>query len=233
MMRLAQLQRCLKFGRRWHSAVSASQRHAARPDVADVERLARGDAAKRRGVGSRDVPHRLNESERAAWELAKRRRHLTLSGTGYRRERKGSPLMNSWRQYADASGWPAVMLQLGADGKPEAVVVDFSPLRAETLSTYREAREACLPLATAAGATVLEDGTESVDVAHADWAEAPIWRIAPVNLVFECPQRAAAKALAEQLASLLCGAALLAAPERAPRVRRPRSDKEEDDDEAL
>lgn len=44
---------------------------AARPDVGDVERLSRGEPAKRRGTGSREVPHRLNAAERASWETAK------------------------------------------------------------------------------------------------------------------------------------------------------------------
>ena len=42
----------------------------------DVERLTRGEAAKRRGTGSRAVPHRLNADERALWDLAKVRVHV-------------------------------------------------------------------------------------------------------------------------------------------------------------
>ena len=38
-----------------------------RPDISDVERISRGEGAKRRGTGSREVPHRLNEAERLAW----------------------------------------------------------------------------------------------------------------------------------------------------------------------
>lgn len=37
---------------------------AGRPSLDDVERLSRGQAAKKRGTGSRGVCHRLNESER-------------------------------------------------------------------------------------------------------------------------------------------------------------------------
>lgn len=37
---------------------------AGRPTLDDVERLSRGQAAKKRGTGSRAVCHRLNESER-------------------------------------------------------------------------------------------------------------------------------------------------------------------------
>ena len=38
-----------------------------RPSLDDVERISKGQAAKRRGTGSRAVPHRLNEMERKEW----------------------------------------------------------------------------------------------------------------------------------------------------------------------
>jgi hypothetical protein len=59
--------RCL----REYSVTRAAAPAAGRADVADVERLTRGEAAKRRGTGSREVPHRLNAEERAVWDLAK------------------------------------------------------------------------------------------------------------------------------------------------------------------
>lgn len=40
-----------------------------RPSLDDVERLSRGQAAKKRGTGSRGVCHRLNESERKVIRL--------------------------------------------------------------------------------------------------------------------------------------------------------------------
>ena len=73
-----------------------------RPSLDDVERISRGDAAKRRGTGSRMVPHRLNQSERKEWVLAKKRRFLLLRGSGYRKERGASPLANIYRQFCDA-----------------------------------------------------------------------------------------------------------------------------------
>jgi hypothetical protein len=33
------------------------------------ERISKGQAAKKRGTGSRGVPHRLNEAERKEWDL--------------------------------------------------------------------------------------------------------------------------------------------------------------------
>lgn len=59
-----------------------------RPSLDDVQRISTGDAAKHRGTGSRAVPHRLNAEERKAYDLAKSKGVLTLSGSGYRRERK-------------------------------------------------------------------------------------------------------------------------------------------------
>ncbi|CAN0161968.1 unnamed protein product, partial [Scytosiphon promiscuus] len=75
---------------------------AGRPSLDDVERLSRGQAAKKRGTGSRGVCHRLNESERKAYDLAKKQGYVVLRGTGYRKERKGSPLQNIFRQFCDA-----------------------------------------------------------------------------------------------------------------------------------
>ena len=84
-----------------------------RPSLDDVERISRGQAAKRRGTGSRAVPHRLNEMERKEWEVAKKRRYLALRGTGWRKERGDSPLANIYRQLCDALAIPSISLQRG------------------------------------------------------------------------------------------------------------------------
>ena len=95
-----------------------------------MERISKGQAAKKRGVGSRSVCHRLNEMERKEFELAKKLGFVQLRGTGYRRERKGSPLANIHRQLCDALARPCVEIHrgLGTDAIDE-VVVDLSPLR--------------------------------------------------------------------------------------------------------
>lgn len=52
---------------RYHHRLEARKAKAGksgRPSLDDVERLSRGQAAKKRGTGSRGVCHRLNESER-------------------------------------------------------------------------------------------------------------------------------------------------------------------------
>ena len=96
-----------------------------------------GDAARRRGTGSRAVPHRLNSEERQQYELAQQKGFLTLAGSGYRRERKGAPLANIWRQLCDARAAPCVLLCKGAAAGADSVLVDLSTLRARDVSLVR------------------------------------------------------------------------------------------------
>jgi hypothetical protein len=79
-----------------------------RPSLDDIERISYGQAAKRRGVGSRAVPHRLNAEERREWVIAKKRRYLALKGSGWRKERGDSPIANIYRNYCDAVGVPCI-----------------------------------------------------------------------------------------------------------------------------
>ena len=84
-----------------------------RPSLDDVQRLSRGDSTKRRGVGSRRVPHRLNADERDIFETAIRNGYAIVDGTAHRRhkEAKGSPLLNILRQRADALARPLVWVE--------------------------------------------------------------------------------------------------------------------------
>ena len=96
----------------------------------DVERLSRGQPSKKKGYGSRNVPHRLNEEERQEMDRASRKGFVTLAGTGYRRGRKGSPLANIHRQWCDARDKPQIVLCKASGGRPlDNVIVDLSPLR--------------------------------------------------------------------------------------------------------
>lgn len=47
------------------------------------------------------VIHRLSGTCQA-FDVAKKQGYVVLRGTGYRRERKGSPLLNIFRQFCDA-----------------------------------------------------------------------------------------------------------------------------------
>ena len=59
---------------------------------------------------------------------------LTLKGSGYRRERKGSPLANIFRQWCDASELPCIAIEQGTGDNPlDTVVVDFVTLRRQDL----------------------------------------------------------------------------------------------------
>ena len=101
-----------------------------RPTIDDVERISRGQAAKRRGTGSRAVPHRLNADERTEWDLAKLRKYVLLRGSGYRKERGDSPLANVFRLYCDSKSIPFVSVSRGQGLDTNDVVkIDLSPLR--------------------------------------------------------------------------------------------------------
>lgn len=96
----------------------------------DVERLSRGQPSKRKGYGSRNVPHRLNEAEQAELARAARKGYLSMLGGGNRRTRKGSPLTNIHRQWCDAREKPQILLYKAVGGRAvDEVVIDLSPLR--------------------------------------------------------------------------------------------------------
>lgn len=74
-----------------------------RANLDDVENLSYGRGAKKqRGTGSRFTCHRLNRDERRIFDQAKRDGYVTVRGTGYRKNRKGSPVVNTFRQRCDA-----------------------------------------------------------------------------------------------------------------------------------
>ena len=99
--------------RLFHSHIPVMSHFGIRPSTDDVERISKGLAAKRRGTGSRSVPHRLNSEERIEWEIAKKKKFLVLRGTGWRKERGDSPLANIYRQYCDATEIPCISVQRG------------------------------------------------------------------------------------------------------------------------
>ncbi|OEU06447.1 hypothetical protein FRACYDRAFT_200782 [Fragilariopsis cylindrus CCMP1102] len=120
-----------------------------RPDLDDVERLSYGKGAKKqRGTGSKYHCHRLNQEERKLFELAKKKScgnsnssgnsfyssFLTVRGNGYRKNRKGSPLHNIFRQRCDALEELCVIVEKrnsGSSGSADGdrLMIDFSTLR--------------------------------------------------------------------------------------------------------
>jgi hypothetical protein len=55
---------------------------------------------------------------------------LTVKGTGYRKNRKGHPLPNIYRQWCDSRAMPCIVIeQAMTPGEEDVVVVDLTPLR--------------------------------------------------------------------------------------------------------
>ena len=99
-----------------------------RPTVQDVERISWGKPAKKKGTGSRGVPHRLNEEERLLFDQARRKGFLEIGGSGWRSQRRDAPLANTYRSLCDARGQVCITLHKGNTGLDE-LVIDLSPLR--------------------------------------------------------------------------------------------------------
>jgi hypothetical protein len=101
-----------------------------RPTINDVERISWGKPAKKKGTGSRGVPHRLNQDERLSFERARKKGYLEIDGSGWRSQRRDAPLLNTYRSLCDARGQPSIVLhkQSNTDGV-DTLVVDISPLR--------------------------------------------------------------------------------------------------------
>jgi len=96
----------------------------------DVDRLSRGQPSKKKGYGSRNVPHRLNDKERSEIDRAAKKGFVTLAGAGNRRTRKGSPLANIHRQWCDARDKPHILLFKAVGGRSvDQLIVDLAPLR--------------------------------------------------------------------------------------------------------
>ena len=104
-----------------------------RPDVRDVERISFGQPAKKKGTGSRGIPHRLNEDERRSFDQARRQGFLQVTGTAWRSQRRDAPLLNTYRSLSDARGKPAIVLHklspTSSGDHEDKLVVDLSPLR--------------------------------------------------------------------------------------------------------
>ena len=110
--------------------IQTHSRKVFRANLDDVENLSYGwGAKKQRGTGSRFTCHRLNRDERRIFDQAKRDGFLTVRGTGYRKNRKGSPVANTFRQRCDALAEICVTVEKRSDS--DRVVIDFSTLRVQ------------------------------------------------------------------------------------------------------
>lgn len=79
------------------------------------------------------------------YEAAKKKGFLSVKGTGYRKQRKGHPLPNIYRQWCDAHGQATVVIEQDASG--DCVVVDLATLRLlDTSQIKQSVREAAQEL---------------------------------------------------------------------------------------
>ena len=204
-----------------------------RPNVQDVERISWGKPAKKKGTGSRGVPHRLNADERQLFDQARRKGMLEIGGSGWRSQRRDAPLLNTYRSLCDARGQACIVLHKGSTGEDE-LVVDLSPLRLP--QTFDEVATACLayseiPGLIEAGFTPPnddEDGDaeenereeegedEFQALAEEDpFGSRPIYQLPPYNIAWTL-NRSEAKSLGKKMAK-----AFDTAEAKAPKSKKP------------
>ena len=180
-----------------------------RPSRDDVDRISWGKPSKKKGVGSRGTPHRLNEAERAEYDRAKARGYVEVAGSAWRKERRDAPLLNTWRNWCDAVAAPAISVQ---KGDVDLVVVDLSPLRRadvlDVAAAVRALPTQCVSITVGESEEIVEDEAR------------PIHQLPRYELAWQAPTRAAAKDLAKDLALAFGHAPKKASGVRAaPRVK--------------
>lgn len=195
-----------------------------RPTADDVDRISWGKPAKKKMTGSRGVPHRLNQDERMLYDMARRKGFLEMAGSGWRKQRRGAPLANTYRSWCDSQGVPGLTLHKDKDGRDE-VVLDLSPMRIPeqfpSMAEQIAAAEAGATIESFEGMVILPEDAEDQDAAVdpgpssdeegmrlseeatqeilAGFETDPIYRLPMFVLSWEVP-RAEAKALAKRLA---------------------------------
>ncbi len=83
----------------WNMTLPIPEMDCWRPTLDDVDRISWGKPAKKKSTGSRGVPHRLNEDERKLYDFARQKGFLEVPGSGWRKERRGAPLLNTYRNW--------------------------------------------------------------------------------------------------------------------------------------
>jgi hypothetical protein len=165
-----------------------------RPTLDDIERLSYGKGAKRRGTGSKYVPHRLNADERTLYNFAKEHNYLCIQGTGYRRERKGKPLCNTFRQRCDALNQLCVVIERRRGGDVR-VMIDFSTLRVRNDMMHRAAIMENVLNVKYPHLTVCDNCSGE----RIDWNTVqcnPIWNVMHRLVVVDCADKTVARELA-------------------------------------
>jgi hypothetical protein len=184
-----------------------------RPTVNDVERISFGKPAKKKGTGSRGVPHRLNEDERFQFDLGRSNGFLQVAGSAWRSQRREAPILNTYRSLCDAKGQVSIVLHKQNDGIDE-LVIDLSPLRLP--DTFESVAHRCLE-EYAGGEVIFQvaetlntDGSDNEDESapvvdqekvNDPWETRPIYQLPPFCVSWELP-RSEAKTLGKKFAAL-------------------------------
>lgn len=183
-----------------------------RPTISDVERISWGKPAKKKGTGSRGVPHRLNhEEERYLFDQARRKGFLEVPGSGWRSQRRDAPLVNTYRSLCDARGQVCIILHKSNTGMDDEIVLDLSPLRLP--DTYARLEKevlffAVLPSTYTSSQDETMNGIESnvfedeldIDPSDDPWNSRPIYQL-PTHCISWQLDRAKAKDLCKKLAT--------------------------------
>lgn len=189
-----------------------AKKSGVRPTIDDIDKISRGKAAQKRGTGSRAVPHRLNEKERIEFDLAKKRKFVSLRGTGWRSERGDSPLANIYRNLCDALNQPCISVRRGIfinddeNTVGDEVIVDFSPLRKYDVIEERD--KVLTILKKYSSVQGIEDTSDITNLGFPteelpDMTVEPIWRLPVYSVSATFLQRAEAKAFAETVAGAI------------------------------
>lgn len=189
-----------------------------RPTVSDVERISWGKPAKKKGTGSRGIPHRLNSDERFLFDQARRKGFLEIVGSGWRSHRRDSPLLNTYRSLCDAKSQVAIVLHKGNSYDQDEVVVDLSPLRmqetfekiADTCIKYSEFPEGLIDSGFASNSNSTSqknynsgETDEELPTNNSDPFETrPIYHLPPYYVTWKHLSRSDAKALGKKLAQV-------------------------------
>lgn len=199
-----------------------------RPDVNDVERISWGKPAKKKGTGSRGVPHRLNLDERFLFDNARNKGFLEIEGSGWRSQRREAPLLNTYRSLCDARGQASIVLHKGSTGMDE-LVCDLSPLRnpkifneiaqkclelqgggevvfqgsigsmEATTDDEEETEDLSMTLKIVDESTIDDNSDQTDEVTPGPWETRPIYQLPPFCISWEL-ERSQAKALGKSLA---------------------------------
>ena len=194
-----------------------------RPTVDDVERISWGKPAKQKGTGSRGVPHRLNEEERALFDRAREHGFLQVAGSAWRSQRREAPLLNTYRSLCDARGQASIVLHKGSSGVDD-LVIDLSPLRDP--GAFDSIAKVCLEQhmngQVVAPEETIHEGDDDDDEqdnqaedAENPWKNRPIYQIPPHCITWQL-SRAEAKELGKKMSQLFDTAEGKKAPSKKP-----------------